>query len=306
METPEFSVSVGQALAEVLTEEERQTVSQKLWELLKRRAALYTMAESSSLPVETAQELLSSLLFTLEAALGETGQPVGLLAHADLDPLLARGIHVIRAKTETGRRLLQAARNSAPEIENIALRDTLRNLGDFFHRYDVRYFAHQIPCDIDYPLCRPVPESLQGVEYVIEYLRRVLLENAILARFSRETVIRLLSAYCPDYRGLLINLCDPVITNAVGRILLGEDPLPLAIAEPERLAALFEPLPESRSRAFLRDAAGRLCSLLAIPEAAGYVSDTAEDLYPRIAVALDGGNLDGIFLSPAGEDRETR
>jgi hypothetical protein len=73
-----------------------------------------------------------------------------------------------------------------------------------------------VPCDIDYQLCRPVPEDLLGVEYVNEYLRRVVLENDFLRRFPKEPVIKLLENYCPDYRGLLINLYEPVATNALG------------------------------------------------------------------------------------------
>ena len=224
------------------------------------------MGDSTSVPVETAQELLTSLCFTLSEYLKESGESQKLLVTGELDKLFELGIKAIESKIETGRRLFKAACLGAPGIENISLRDTLRGIGDFFRRYDCRFFAHRIPCGIDYQLCHPVSESVQGIEYINEYLRRLIIENSILNRFDGRLTIRLLKGYCPDYIGLLINLCEPVITNAVGLTLIGKDPLPLDIADADRspLAALFEPLTETKARAVLAEAARRLCRRLEI------------------------------------------
>ena len=48
-----------------LSGEEISRLQEKLLELLARRTALYTMGESSSIPRETAEELLRSLCYTL-------------------------------------------------------------------------------------------------------------------------------------------------------------------------------------------------------------------------------------------------
>ena len=37
-----------------------------------------------------------------------------------------------------------------PSIRNVALRDTLASLGELRRRYDTRFAAHEVPCDIDY------------------------------------------------------------------------------------------------------------------------------------------------------------
>jgi len=55
-------------------------------------------------------------------------------------------------------------------------KDTLTNIDFFFKRYDYHFFAHEIP-DIFYQLNQPVPQELQGIEYVNEYLSRLLKEN---------------------------------------------------------------------------------------------------------------------------------
>ena len=70
-----------------------------------------------------------------------------------------------------------------PLIRNVALRDTLENIGEFFKRYDYRSMAHEIPCSIDYPLCHQVEESTPGIDYIEEYLSRLLIEIEFLGRF---------------------------------------------------------------------------------------------------------------------------
>lgn len=284
-----------------LSTEELQILQVKLWGLLGERTGRYTMGDSSSVPVELAQELLTSICFTLGAYLKETGETQKLLVTADLSELLKAGIKIIESQIETGKQLWQAAWLSAPEIENTAYRDTLKSIGGFFKRYNRHFLAHQIPCSIDYPLCDPVPEQTMGIAYINEYLRRILMENDVLRRFDSRRIIRLLEGYCSDYIELLINLCEPVVTNAVGLVLLGENPLSLQItdAHRSRLAALFAPLSEIEAHHTLTEAAERLYRIVNIEneDEQKYLMRLAVELAPRILAALPHGNLDGIFIS---------
>ena len=288
-------------LATSLSGEEQATVQVKLWQLLGRQTRLYTADDSSSVPVETAEELLSSVCFTLDAYMKATGAPPKLFVTENLDILFDGGLKIIEAKIEEGKRLWQTACLSAPEIDSVSYRDTLRNIGGFWTRYDYRFFAHQIPCDIDYQLCRPVPEHSQGIEYINEYLRRIIVENRILRLFSRDLVIRLLQRYCSDYKELLINLCEPVIVNAVGLVLIGVSSFSLQVSSSDqlKLEELFERLPDSKARLALMDAAGNFCNEARITDRfiQEYVANTAVDLYPRISAALPTGSLSRIFLS---------
>jgi hypothetical protein len=252
-------------------------------------------------PAETARELLASLCFTLGLYLKESGSPAGRLVTDDLNDLFQQGIRVIEEKLACAKKLYQAACLGAPDIENISFRDTLRNLGLFFRRYDYRFFAHLVPCSVDYQLCHAVPDEPGGVEYVTEYLRRVIIENDFLRHFDRVRVEGLLRCYCPDYRGLLVNLYEPAAANAVGLVLTGGDVLSLDVTDHDRarLASLFEPLPASRAKESLLNAAARLCRTLEIRDDAArdYLAMTASSLFPRIAAAREHGGLDGIFLS---------
>jgi hypothetical protein len=285
----------------ILTREELYAVWEKLWRLLAVRTALYTALDSSSVTVETAQELLASVCFTLRLYLKHSGQSPRLLLNADLRELFAQGVKRTEGKLREAGELWQAVCLDAPELESVSMAETLREIGGFFGRYDRYFLAHQIPCTIDYQLCRAVPETLQGVEFIGEYLRRIRLEIDFLRRFDRKRVIRLLERSCPDYRELPLNLFEPAAVNALGLALSGGDVFSLSVSDEgcERLSAAFAALTEEKARSLLRVAARRLRPALDLEtEAAGaYLEQTAEDLYPRIKAALPAGNLGMIFLA---------
>jgi hypothetical protein len=280
---------------------EWQRVQLKLWQLLAKRTGRYTMQESSSVSMETAQELLESICFTLRIFLSENHATQKLLETENLDELLESGQKILEAKSKAAKHLWELTCMSSPSIQNLSYRDTMQGIGGFFKRYDYRFFAHHIPCDIDYQLCHPVPDTYVGVEYLSEYLHRALTENQILHCFDLGLVKALLSSYCPDYQGLLINLCEPVITNGVGLCLIEKDPTLLQITPPDRarLMRRFDLLPELEARAVLHEAADRFCCRLNLtdPFTKNYVTNTAIDLYPRLAVVLSSGDLSGLFLS---------
>ena len=300
MPNKELTTSNGD-VSQVLTEEDEINIQSKLWQLLARRTELYTMGEHSSVRIETAQELLQSISFCLDIYLKQSGHTKKLLITADLEELFDLEQKAIEEQMDLGKRLYSKACLTAPKIENISYKDTLRSVGGFFKKYDYRFFAHLIPCDIDYQLCHSVKESLQGVEYINQYLGRIIIENAFINKFEKNLAENLLNSYCSDYKGLLINLYEPLAVNAIGLALLHEESKKLNITnlESRHLTALFEPLTTTPAKKALSEAAIRVCSELDIndPSSVRYLRKTAEELFPRIEAALPHGNLNGIFLS---------
>ncbi len=276
-----------------LTEAEREVLGRALWELLAWQAGQYTAGESSSLPRETVGELLEGLCFTLELE----RNPRALLGTA-LPEQLEEGRKRLRRQTDYGRWLYGAVCLTLPPESDGALTETLREIGQFWRRYDIRFFPHQIPCGIDYPLCRPVAEEKGGVAYINEYLARLLAENQVLAAFdpARCALLRRRSQWVEG----LSNLCEPVLVNALGLSLAGEDPRPLAItaAQREKLREEFKGLAQPAATVRLQRGAEELCGYLGIRSRAArrYVSGVAVDLYPRLRAALWGG-LEGMFVS---------
>ncbi len=274
-----------------------------LWQLLAHRTECYTAGNSTSVPVELAQDLLQSICLILEIDPENWNlhpQSVRALLQKSSEELWQEGVHKVEQKVEYGKKLWHAACLTAVKIPNLSYCDTLKSIGFFWKKYHYLFFAHQIPCDIDYQLCLPVNETLRGIDYVNEYLHHILLENELINQFLVPDVIDLLGHFCQDYRGLLINLYEPVATNAIGLTLVRENPMQLNISEHERqqIAQLLSNLCPSEQEKALCGAADTLSASLGlkISNAPQYLRQTAVNLLPRIRVALLHHSLDGIFL----------
>lgn len=277
-----------------LSVEEEVLAQEALWWLLRKQARLYA-PESSSLPAETAAALAESIRVTLGA-----DRDPSIMLSADLDQRFRLGQHRLSQKMELSKQLWKTACLTLPEMENRSLTDTLQSIGGFWKRYDLHFFAQEVPCDIDYQLSQPVSETLNGVDYVNEWLRRLCLEQKFLSRFDQSAARAVVARNCPDYRRLLINLFDPVAVNALGLALLGENPQLLSVSPPLRrkLEIRFAPLTASESDAALSSGAKTLCADLDIQnqQTVRYLNGLALGLRPRLRAALTGGTLEYVFL----------
>lgn len=321
----------------MLTEEEVMNIQSRMWMLLGKRTGLYTVGDSSSVPIEIAEELLRSICFTIglilesesnsnsangnanaggmnghrtieNANVGgiDSNNTMNILLENDLDTLLKKGQKKIQRLVEIGKWQLRKARENPLPVENISYCETILNIESFFQKYDVQFMAHEIPCSIDYQLCHAVPEELQGIKFINEYLRRIILENRFCRRFDSKILIRLLEAYCPEYRELHINIYEPVAVNALG-IALRYDNVTysavtgLDITEDDRncLLELFHQWDMRELAENLRHAAVKVCNVLQISNDSDlvYLEAMAVDLCPRILAALSTQCLDGIFIS---------
>lgn len=277
-----------------LSPEDTLCAQEALWGLLKQQARLYA-PDSTSLPAETAAALAESILLTL----GADRNPAVLLS-ADLHAAFRQGQRRLSQKLTLSQHLLQAALASRPQAENRSLSDTLSSLKSFSKRWDLRFFAQVIPCDIDYQLSQPVSETLRGVDYVNEWLRRLCLEQAFLNCFDPVLIRAVLEQSCPDYRNLLINLYEPVAVNALGLAILGDDPHTLSIPASRRqeLENRLAALPEEALADTLSAGAATLCFALELPPALlRYTQITVQNLLPRLRAALQGGTTAHLFLS---------
>jgi len=267
--------------------------------LLERRTAIYTMGDSTSVPRHVALDLLQSVSFVLGIDPDQPEVPERLLA-VDLEDEFRRRLVDIESKVELSGKLWRDVVATMPPIPNRALQDTLASIGNFPKYYDFRSMAHEIPVMFDYPLCHPVPENLLGVDYINEYLRRLLLEAEFLRHFALDACVRVLERSSPDYVDLLVNLYEPIATNVIGRAVIAEDPVALEICDEERaeIVRRLEPVGEAARGKALREAALRVCGALGIDDASAreYLCALVPELLPRIEVGLARDDLRGVFV----------
>ena len=179
-------------------------------ELTGHICALYTCGESSSVSEFEGHELAESALYVLGLADETAQQTLGLLASDDIVAIWTKKRSELESRIPGVMEVWQRASATMPPIRNIALRDTLASIGKLPQTYDTFFAAHEVPASIDYPLSKPLSEQLKGLDYVEAWLAQLLEEAQFLARFDVGEMTAYLDAWCPDYRGLLINLYDPI------------------------------------------------------------------------------------------------
>lgn len=272
-----------------------------LLELLRAQALRYTQGESTSLPRETMTELLTSLCYTLSIDPRKGDSALLPLAEGDPHERYAKALERLRKKADCARVLAGQLCLSAPPLDCIALRDTLRSIVEGLNGYDPRFFAHRVPGSIDYQLLRPVPERMQGVDYILAYLTRLHAELRLLSRLPLHRVLALLDGFSPEWRELVANLYAPVATNALGLALLGGDPRRLHIGDAQRaeLCDLLGNCPAKVIEERLFAAARTVCRALDLREEddTALLLSLALDLAPRVHAACAAGDLSRVFVA---------
>ena len=176
--------------------------------LMAHVANLYCMGGSSSISSHEAQGLSTSVAYVLGIADATADEAVCVLDVEDPIALWHEGLAVLDARMDVALDMWREIIAAMPPIRNVALRDTLESLGELRRLYDTRFAAHEVPCDIDYQLSKPVGPQLMGLDYIEAWLAQLLVETRWIVQFDVENCIVVLERACPDYKGLHVNLYD--------------------------------------------------------------------------------------------------
>lgn len=192
-------------------------------QLMRHVCTLYTFGESSSVSALEGHELAESALYVLGLTDDRALETMALLSSDDVVAIWTRKRSELESRIPHVMVLWKRTVVTMPPISNIALRDTLTSIGNLPSLYDTFFAAHEIPCSIDYPLSQPISEKLKGLDYIEAWLTQLLFEAQFLAQFDLADLEIQLEAWCPDYRGLLINLYDPIYNSwRAGKITMRE------------------------------------------------------------------------------------
>lgn len=202
--------------------------------LLAYKTERYNAGVSSSIPIEKAQEIMVSILFTVGLWLKTYANPDDAVLALQSEPIKElyqkgrRRINTLLGVTKAAHKKLL---HQLVDTPNVFYRATLENgiLG-FFKLYYPDYAAQEIHITADYPLFNPI-RKLAGIEFIKAYVEGAYYENQFCSYFSAGDIHHLLCGYAEDYRELLINIYEFVLTAAIGCILSGTDPRRLDISE---------------------------------------------------------------------------
>ncbi|WP_242631675.1 DUF6179 domain-containing protein [Sedimentibacter sp. zth1] len=211
--------------------------------LLQQRAKKYTVNDSSSISIEKAQQLMSSILYCINGYLNsiETNTNV-VVTTTEADyvfKLFNEGLKFEKANFEYAKNLYKDIQHNALKTDNMSYQDTVFDgLAEFFNKYDVQYAAHETPGSIDYQLFLPV-EELTGIEYIVNYLETLRIEDLFCKKFDASNIKALLKGYNSDYTIMLLNIYEIVLLNSIGLAMLRKNVLLLSIDIKEKNKLFF-------------------------------------------------------------------
>lgn len=147
----------------------------------------------------------------------------------------------------------------------------------------------------------PIAENVKGIRFIEEYINRLQIENDFLNCFETNNVTGLYEKYVPDFKESLFNLCEPVLTNAIGLGMIGQDILKLNISAAQRriLYDLLISKTTDEIQIMIEQAVFLVCQKIGMKAKyeAVYLTRAASGLSARIYEALKHQDLSHIFLS---------
>lgn len=228
-----LSSLLQQAYAQaLLTGQQAEAVQMDCLTILAHQIQLYTGADSSSVRAEEAEGILESVLFTVGICLKEYNDPddaAEALLREGAQALFVRGRARIDRLLKTTRLLHAQIARHLLETPNVFYRSTLVDgVAGFWRMYRPDFAAQDSHITLDYPLLCPVSD-LVGIELIRGCLERFDCENQFCLCFSAKAIHRLMCGLPVDYRQLPLNLCEPVLTAALGCVLSGKSIRPLSL-----------------------------------------------------------------------------
>ena len=132
---------------------------------------------------------------------------------------------MIKKKFRVAKLVFMECKASGIKTPNLAYNDTLETgILSFFGAYDIEFGAHETPAMIDYPIWGE-PIQTEGIEYILEYTKRLLLENQYCSRFSVRQIHAAMLKYDFGYADLLVNIYGQVLKCLSTDGTLPEEPL---------------------------------------------------------------------------------
>ncbi len=301
----------GAAKEGIIGSNQVKKIQMGLLGLLSRQIEKYTFGESSSVTAESAESLLKSICFSISVALKCQENVViasELLEHESVEELFEKGNELIRYYFEDAKRIWIKIKTEGPKISNLAYNDTVFiGLKEFFDWYDYRFSAHGIKGSLDYPLSYDEMD-LKGIEYIHEYVTHLDMENVVCSPYDAHSIESLMKGHSKNFREDLINIFELVLTNLLGRSMLGYTLDRLDISEEDRTWLLVQ-LNKVDETVFVQKMERAFYEVLAFMNVESqatidYFKITLKNIISRVKHNINLGKLDKVFITLYEEEDE--
>lgn len=190
IDTNAFTVSL---LVESGMQEQQAALLTELSQIILK----YTHGESTSVPVETAESLMESMLYAMDNYLKSLNSiPLALKQLRDIPALRKRSLKYLDDQIAQAKELYAQVKATRIRIPLQCYNDTIdTGLKEFFQYYDPAFSAHETVASIDYPI------SIDGcgILFIKDYLQTLLAENILCARRSPAQIWRVFQKHGAQY-----------------------------------------------------------------------------------------------------------
>ena len=188
----------------------------------------YTSKESSSITYETAQMLMEGVIYCMDEAATSTTYAASA-NNEDISVVYKEGYNRILKKVEEARNIYNQLVETFDDYGCNNYRNTiLKEIPSFFLNYRPKFEPQNHKIQLDYPCFHTL--NLNGIHLILEYLKRIRLENYFLSYFDRNTIIHLLEQTTETYTSFYFeNIPYLVLFHAVGCKLSGKSPYALLL-----------------------------------------------------------------------------
>lgn len=308
-----FQSLIEQAhLCGLLSDQELSKIQTELLIILAEQTDKWSQGKSSSIPMEKAQELLTSAAFVIGVQLKSYQAPenaVEALKAEPLKSLFEKGLKLVQRKIAISRHRQKRIIAHLLNTPNVYYRATIADgINGFFRLYRPQFSAQEIHITADYPtyLGRP---NFDGIEFIERYLRCIEAENEFCMHFAPQDIHHLLCGLTQDYRSIPMNLFEPVFLSALGLSILHRNPEQLDLSKEDivSLYRFFSGKSKQEIQLILENAFCDLDKKMELPEISKrYICLCIPKFAETIQKSVVLKTMDKVFLAPAYPERETK
>lgn len=221
----------------LLSKGEMEYFQLQIMNILKDLIMRYTKGESTSVTVDTAENIMNSIFYSIDTGLKNLGGPEAALESiktGQINKIYDKGLELVSAGFKDSRDTFQNIKKNRLKVGLEAYDSTIDEaLPAFFEKYGAVFDAHNTMASIDYPLLFD-DMSITGIFYIRKYLETLEAETVFCSLFPEKAIQEVLAIYGRiykiDYTKTLTNIFELVINACFFSILSDGSPYELSIS----------------------------------------------------------------------------
>ncbi len=297
-----------------ITSEKAYQIQVEMMQILQRLIDQHTQGESTSVTTETAEGIMISLLYAMDAYALHFEKPEEVLVHLHSDSvknIYTKGVELLHYYFEEAKQLYQDVKKMKLDVPVDAYNLTIdESLPIFMNNYNIIFEAQNTMASIDYPLAADNMQ-LQGVFYIKQYLERLLIETRFCHFFNHQDLMYVLTNFgriCRfNYRIELFNIFELMINNAVFSLLSGSGANQVRISEVQydRLSRLLSDCHADKRANLINEAFDQLQRDLKTDQTlTSYINLYREEFIQRVNNAAEIDNFKMLIIREIEENEK--